>query len=108
MEFIVEMEAKSSAKIGALIQAQKDDQKFAAESWKRADERWARTEEGIRALLAITEMRGKEIQANTEQILAQSQQIANLSETTKSTDDRLNALIYIVERQLSNGGNGQQ
>ena len=51
MDFIIEMQAKSSAKIDALAQAQKHDQKEAEERWKRADERWTRTEEGIRALL---------------------------------------------------------
>jgi len=100
MNFIVEMEAKSSSKIDALAQAHREDQKEAEERWKRADERWARTEEGIRALLAIAEIHEKEI-------MAQSQQIANLRETTKSTDDRLNALINVVERQISNGRNGK-
>jgi hypothetical protein len=101
MEFIVEMEAKSSAKIDALAVAQKEDHKEAEERWKRADERWARTEEGIRALLAIAEMHEKEIQANTQQILG-------LGETTRATDDRLNALINVVERQISEGRNGKQ
>ena len=40
MEFIVEQEVRSSAKIDALTGAQ-----------NRAEERWTRTEEGIRALL---------------------------------------------------------
>jgi len=90
MDFIIEMEAKSSAKIDALAEAQ------------------TRNTEGITALLAIAEIHEKEIQANTQQILAQSQQIANLGETTKSTDDRLNALINVVERQIGEGRNGQK
>jgi hypothetical protein len=97
MNFIVEQQAQTAAKLDAL-----------AETQKRGEEKWSRTEEGIRALLAIAEIHEKEIQANTQQILAQSQQIANLSETTKSTDDRLNALINVVERQISNGRNGKQ
>lgn len=101
MGFIVEMEAKSSAKIDALIQSQKDGQKDTEERWKRADERWARTEDGIRALLAIAELHEKEIQAHTQQIL-------DLGETTKATDERLNALINVVERQISEGRNGKQ
>jgi hypothetical protein len=90
MEFIVEQEAKSSTKIDALVEAQ-----------KRADERWARTEEGIRALLTIAEIHEREIQANTQQILS-------LGETTRTTDERLNALINAVERQISEGRNGKQ
>ena len=96
MTFIVEQQAQTAVKLDAL-----------AETQKRGEEKWSRTEEGIRALLAIAEIHEKEIQANTQQILAQSQQIANLSETTKSTDERLNALINVVERQISNGGNGK-
>ena len=81
IDFIVEQEAKSSAKIDALAKAQKETE----ERWKRGDERWARTEEGIRALLAIAELHEKEIQASTQQILS-------LGETTRATDDRLNVL----------------
>src|SRR5438445_12297505 len=94
MDFIVEMETKSSAKIDALAEAQKEAHKEAEERWKRADERWARTEAGIRALLAIAEMHEKEIQANTKQIL-------DLGDTTRATDERLNVLVNVVERLLS-------
>ena len=100
MDFIVETEAKSSAKIDALAEAQKRGQKEADERWARADERWARTEESIRALLTIAEMHEKEIQANTQQILS-------LGEQTRTTDERLNALINVVERHISEGRNGK-
>lgn len=102
MDFIVEMEAKSSAKIDALTQARHE----AEERWKRADERWAQTENGIRALLAITEMHEREIQSHTQQIQSHTQQILSIGENAKATDDRLNALIHVVERQISNGRNG--
>ena len=100
MNFIVDMEAKSSAKIDALAEAQKESQKEANERWKRADERWDRTEESIRALLAIAELHEREVQANTQQIL-------NLGDATRATDERLNTLINVVERQMSNGSNGK-
>jgi len=90
MGFIVEQEAKSSAKIDALAAAQ-----------RRSDERWASTEEGIRALLSITELHERGIQANSQQILS-------LGETTRATDDRLNTLINVVERQITKGRNGKQ
>ena len=99
MDFIVETEAKSSAKIDALAEAQKQGQKDADERWTRADERWARTEESIRALLTIAELHEREIQANTQQILS-------LGEQTRTTDERLNALINVVERQISDARNG--
>src|SRR2546426_9552695 len=101
MEFIIKMEARSSAKIDALTESHKDAQKEVEERWKRADERWTRTEEGIRALLTIAELHEREIQANTQQILS-------LGETARATDDRLNALINVVERQMSDGRNGKQ
>ena len=100
MDFIVETEAKSSAKIDALAEAQKQGQSEAGQRWGRADERWARTEEGIRALLAIAELHEREIQAN-------SKQIPSLGETTRATDDRLKALITVVERQITEGRNGK-
>jgi len=93
MAFILETEAKSSAKIDALAEVQKEDHKEAEERWKRADERWGRTEEGIRALLTIAELHEKEI--------------ATLTQNGRATDDRLNALINVVERQISNGRNGK-
>lgn len=93
MDFIVEMQAKASARIDAMTQAQQDAQAEAEARWKRADERWARTEEGIRALLAIAEVHEREI--------------ASLGVQTRATDERLNALINVVERQISNGRNGK-
>ena len=53
MDFIVETEAKSSAKIDALAEAQKQGQKEADQRWARADERWAGTEVRIRAQLTV-------------------------------------------------------
>lgn len=88
MDFIVEIQAKSSAKIDALAEAQ------------------TRNTEGIRALLAITEMHEREIQSHTQQIQSHTQQILSIGENAKATDDRLNALIHVVERQISNGRNG--
>lgn len=89
MDFIVEMQAKSSAKIDALADAQ------------------TRNTDGIRALLAITEMHEREIQSHTQQIQSHTQQILSIGENAKATDDRLNALINVVERQISNGRNGK-
>ena len=96
MEFIVEQQAQSSAKIDALVETQ-----------KRAEDRWVRTEESIRALLKIAELHEREITNQSQQIANQSQQILALGETTRATDERLNVLINIVERHISEGGNGK-
>jgi hypothetical protein len=107
MGFMVEMTAKSCAKIYALAEAQKQGQKDADdrwaradERWARADERWARTEESIRALLTVAQIHEQEIQANAQQILS-------LGEQTRTTDERLKALINVVERQIGEGRNGK-
>ncbi len=59
----------------------------------RLTERVDRNAEGITALLAIAEMHEREITDNRE---AQAR-----------TDERLNALIDIVERHISEGRNGK-
>jgi hypothetical protein len=89
MEFILTMEARSSAKIDAL--GEKVD--GLAQVQMHAEERWARTEESIRALLSIAEIHEREI--------------ATLSENGRATDERLNTLINVVERQISKGRNGK-
>ena len=107
MEFIVNQQAQASAKIDALSdaqkeasqaqkesnQAQKEANQAAEERWRRADERWERTGEGIRSLLAIAEIHERGIVA--------------LGENGWATDERLNALINTVERQISEGRNGK-
>ena len=100
MEFILNLQAQAAAKIDALLEAQKEAQKAdeerrvqLEERWRRSDERWERTEEGIRNLLAIAEIHEREITA--------------LGENGRATDERLNALINTVERQISEGRNGK-
>ena len=94
MEFILEQEAKSSAKIDALTDAQKG----AEERWTRSEERWTRTEEGIRALLSIAEIHEREIEGLGENIAA-------VSENGRAVDNRLAALIDVVERRHREGHN---
>lgn len=100
MEFIVNRQAQTFVQIEALSEAQREANNAAEERWKqneerwkRSDERWERTEEGIRSLLAIAEIHEREIAA--------------LGENGRATDERLNALINTVERQISEGRNGK-
>ena len=90
MDFIVDQQAQSSAKIDALAEAQ------------------TRNTEGIGALLSIAEIHEREINTLGHQVGSVSRDIGTLSETTRATDDRLNALINVVERQISEGRNGKQ
>jgi hypothetical protein len=64
----------------------------------RAERKWERTEEGIRNLLAVTEIQSEEIKALGE---AQSLTNTQLAETS----ERLNVLIGTVERYIG-GRNG--
>jgi len=107
MEFIVNQQAQASAKIDALSEAQKEAQEAQKEAqraenerWKRSEERWTQTEEGIRALLSIAEIHEREISLLGEKI-------AEVSDNGRATDERLNALINTVERQISEGRNGK-
>lgn len=96
MEFIVQQQAQTTTKIDVLTEAQ------------------TRNAEGIQALLAIAQIHEREIETLGHQIGSVSRDVAALSrdigalgETTKATDERLHALINLVERQISNGRNGK-
>ena len=75
--------------------------------WAKANERWARTEEGIRALLTIAEIHEREIEKLSEAGLATDRKLNELREAGLATDERLSALINVVERQISEGRNGK-
>lgn len=89
MAFIVEQQAQYE------VRSAKADERWAKadERWAKGDERWARTEESIRSLLAIAQIHEREI--------------GELREAGKATDERLSALINVVERQISEGRNGK-
>ncbi len=90
VNFIVSQQAQTAVKLDRLTE--KVDALAVAQN--RAEERWTRTEESIRALLTIAEIHEREITA--------------LGEHTRATDDRLNALINVIERQISDGRNGKK
>lgn len=87
--FIIEHQAQAEVRA-----AEADERwKQADERWAKTDERWARTEEGIRSLLAIAEIHEREI--------------PELRKPGQATDERLNALINVVEKQISERRNGK-
>ena len=90
VNFIVSQQAQTAVKLDRLTE--KVDALAVAQN--RAEERWTRTEESIRALLTIAEIHEREITA--------------LGEHTRATDDRLNALINVIEGQISDGRNGKK
>jgi hypothetical protein len=90
--------------------------------WAEAAKRWASTEQSIRALLAIAEIHEREFEelraadkelraADTEwrQANKELREITKqLGEAGKATDERLNVLINVVERHISEGHNHQR
>ena len=97
VNFIVSQQAQTAVKLDRLtekVDALAVAQNRAEERWTRTEERWTRTEESIRALLTIAEMHEREITA--------------LGEHHPATDDRLTALLNVIERQISDGRNGKK
>jgi DNA replication protein DnaD len=66
------------------------------------------TDEDIRSVLAIAQMHEQEISTLGQLIGSVSRDVATLGETTKATNERLNALINVVERQISHDRNGKK
>jgi hypothetical protein len=101
--FIIEQQAQAEVRAAESDERwkQADERwKQADQRWKQADERWdktndrwARTEEGIRSLLAIAEIHEREIM--------------ELREVGRATDERLNVLINVVEKQITERRNGK-
>jgi fructoselysine-6-P-deglycase FrlB-like protein len=93
MQFILEQHAQLASKVDALVEVQ-----------HRAEERWARTETSVRALLANSESHEGEIAALREAV--REAQAATDRQMAK-TDERINALIAVFERHISDGHGGQ-
>lgn len=103
IKFILEQQAQFTTD----KQQMREAQAHAEEKWER---RWGRTEEGIRALLTIAEIHDGEIktlaetQARAAQAQAEAQ--ARTDRQMSETDERLNALVNVVERVISERRNG--
>jgi hypothetical protein len=82
------------------MQQMREAQAQADEKW---EQRWGRTEEGIRALLAIAELHDQEIKTLAQ---TQAEAQARTDRQMAETDERLNALVNVVERIISERRNG--
>jgi IS5 family transposase len=103
IDFIIRQQAQFTADMQRMREAQAE----AEEKWER---RWGRTEEGIRALLAIAEIHEREITvlaaAQGQAVKAQADAQARIDRQMAETDERLNALVNVVERIISERRNG--
>src|SRR5687768_17517049 len=103
IEFIVQEQAQFNADMQELRELQKQN-----------EEKWARTSDGINALLAIAEMHQREfLEMRQAQADAQARTDAQIAEAraradakSAETGERLNALINTVERIISERRNG--
>jgi hypothetical protein len=89
VQFILEQQAKTAVSLDVLAETVE----ALAVSQERSEKKWERTEEGIRMLLSIAEIHEREI--------------ATLSENGEATDERLNALISVVEKDIGERRNGK-
>ena len=88
MQFILEQQAQLTVTVGRL-----------SETVDRLGIKVDRTADGINALLAIAEIHEREIEALKDSAAANS-------EAGRATDERLNALINVVEQMISERRNG--
>ncbi|HLL76407.1 MAG TPA: hypothetical protein VK421_14235 [Pyrinomonadaceae bacterium] len=92
IDFILEQQAQFAAGMERLREAQAR----AEEKWDRM---WGRTNEGINALLAVAQIQSHQIDG-----LAEAQ--ANTNRQMAETTEKLDALINVVERIVSERRNG--
>jgi hypothetical protein len=95
-----------------ILNAVIEQQAVFEENHRKADARMAATDrrmstnaEGIAALLTLAQMHEQEITQTNEQMNARFQQIAatfdQISKKSAETDERINALVNVVERYIS-------
>ena len=101
--FVLEQQAQLTATVGRM--SAKVD--LMAEKVDGLTEKVDRTANSIAALLAIAEIQAAEIRDLTESTRALAERQHESEERGRRTDERLDALINIVERHISEGRNGK-
>jgi AcrR family transcriptional regulator len=95
VEFIIRQQAQFTS-----------DMQQLRESQANSERRWERTEESVRALLAIAQSHEDETNALRESQARLTEAQVRTSSQMAETDERLNALINVVERHITEGRNG--
>jgi|ERR1044072_7766871 uncharacterized protein involved in exopolysaccharide biosynthesis len=76
-----------------------------AERQAKAEARMDRNDQAIAALLTIAQMHEQELTKTNEQIKERFEQVAatfqDIAKNTAETDERINALVNVVERYIS-------
>jgi predicted transcriptional regulator len=97
--------AGQQAQFAVEVQVWREEQE---ERWRKADERWARTEQSIRALLAIAQSHEGEIAALREAQARLTESQGRTDRQMAETGERLSALINFVERFVSEPRGGSE
>jgi len=95
MDFILRQQAQFATDMQQLRETQ-----------TRAEQKWESTANGINALLAIAELHNQEIQEMKDLAKAQAEAQARTDRQMAETDERLNALVNVVEKMISDKRNG--
>jgi hypothetical protein len=104
MDFILRQQARFAADMQQLREAQAQADGRWEQRWERAEKRWDNMDEGIRSLLVLAEIHNQEIK-ELAKIQAESQ--ARTDRQMAETDERLNALVNVVERMISEKRGGE-
>jgi hypothetical protein len=103
IDFIITQQAQFTAD----MQQMREAQAHAEEKW---EQRWGRTEASIRDLLAIAQIQSQEInalaEAQSQLSKVQAEAQARTDRQMAETDERLNALVNVVERLIGERRNG--
>lgn len=106
MDFILEQQAKFSAGIQVLQETQHAAAVAAEKRAAEADKRVGALERGFVSLFNFINDTAKLQRENAEQIAVMREAQKEAGERMKETDERLNSLILVVERSISERSNG--
>ena len=102
IDFILQQQARFTADMQQL----RETQTRSEQRWERAERMWVRTEESVRALLALAERHEGEIDTLRESQAQLREAQAQTDRQMRETDDRINALVNAVEALIGERRNG--
>ena len=100
MQFILEQQSQFTANFQKIEEAREKDE----EARKKDLARITRLEESFQLLVQLAQSHDERLVTLTEAQIRTNEQIAAMNERTAETDERLNALIAVVERYISSKG----
>ena len=84
----------------------RESQVRSEQRWERAERMWARTEESVRALLALAQSHAGDINALQEAQARLTESQARTDRQMAETDERVGALVGAVEALIGGRRNG--